>query len=71
MAGGGVNERNIARILAETGVRELHFTAMVSADSPAVYRNPVPLMGGTLHKSEYQRSSTSADLVGRMMSAAG
>jgi copper homeostasis protein len=71
MAGGGINERNIARILAETGVAELHFTAMESADSPAVHRNFAPLMGGTLHKSEYQRTNTSADLVGRMMSAAG
>lgn len=71
MAGGGINERNIARILAETGVHEVHFTAMVSSDSPAVHRNTAPLMGGTLHKSEYQRSNTSAELVGRMMTAAG
>jgi copper homeostasis protein len=71
MAGGGINERNIARILDETGVGELHFTAMVSADSPAVHRNPAPLMGGVLHKSEFQRSYTSAELVGRMLSAAG
>ncbi|GAA5187700.1 copper homeostasis protein CutC [Rugosimonospora acidiphila] len=70
LAGGGINVRNISRIIAETGVRELHFTASVTSDSPAVYRNPVPLMGGVLHRPEYQRTDTSAELVGRMLSAA-
>jgi copper homeostasis protein len=71
MAGGGINERNISRVISATGASEFHFTALVSSDSPAVHRNPAPVMGGELHKSEYQRSSTSQSLVGRMLSVAG
>ncbi|WP_205862709.1 copper homeostasis protein CutC [Planosporangium thailandense] len=70
MPGGGITERNIARIAAMTGADEFHFAALVSSDSPAVHRNPAPIMGGVLHRPEYERSTTSQDLVSRVIAAA-
>mgnify|MGYP001406834667 CR=1 FL=1 len=69
MPGGGINERNIARVVAATGAREFHFAALVTTDSPAVHRNPVPVMGGVLSRSEYQRSETSAERISQMIGA--
>ncbi|MET8308176.1 copper homeostasis protein CutC [Micromonospora sp. NPDC005173] len=70
MPGGGITPRNIARIVEATGADEYHFAALVSSDSPAVHRNPAPLMGGTLHRPEYERSGTSGALVGQVLAAA-
>ncbi|WBB70527.1 copper homeostasis protein CutC [Micromonospora sp. WMMD812] len=70
MPGGGITPRNIARIIEATGATEYHFAALVTSDSPAVHRNPRPLMGGTLHRPEYERSGTSGELVGRVLAAA-
>ncbi|PZF93251.1 copper homeostasis protein CutC [Micromonospora deserti] len=70
MPGGGITPRNIARIIEATGAEEYHFAALVTSDSPAVHRNPAPLMGGSLHRSEYERSGTSGELVGQVLAAA-
>ncbi|MGS2614811.1 copper homeostasis protein CutC [Micromonospora sp. LZ34] len=70
MPGGGITPRNIARIIEATGAEEYHFAALVPSDSPAVHRNPRPLMGGTLHRPEYERSGTSGELVGQVLAAA-
>ena len=71
MPGGGINGRNIARIVSLTGAREFHFAALSTSDSPAVHRNYRPMMGGVLHRPEYQRSTTSEALIGEVFSAAG
>ncbi|MEU5914033.1 copper homeostasis protein CutC [Micromonospora sp. NPDC047527] len=70
MPGGGITPRNITRIIEATGADEFHFAALVSSDSPAVHRNPAPLMGGSLHRPEYERSGTSGSLVGQVLAAA-
>ncbi|MFG3705188.1 copper homeostasis protein CutC [Micromonospora sp. NPDC047670] len=70
MPGGGITPRNIARIIEATKAEEYHFAALVTSDSPAVHRNPAPLMGGTLHRPEYERSGTSGELVGQVLAAA-
>ncbi|MER7889487.1 copper homeostasis protein CutC [Micromonospora sp. NPDC094482] len=70
MPGGGITPRNIARIVEATGAREYHFAALVTSDSPAVHRNPAPLMGGSLNRSEYERSGTSGELIGKVLAAA-
>ncbi|MFE9690369.1 copper homeostasis protein CutC [Micromonospora sp. NPDC005806] len=70
MPGGGITPRNIARIIEATGADEYHFAALVTSDGPAVHRNHAPVMGGTLHRPEYERSGTSAALVGRVLAAA-
>jgi copper homeostasis protein len=70
MPGGGITPRNIARIIEATKAEEYHFAALVTSDSPAVHRNPAPLMGGSLHRPEYERSGTSGELVGQVLAAA-
>jgi copper homeostasis protein len=67
MPGGGINERNVARVVAATGADEFHFAALVTSDGPAIHRNPVPKMGGVLSRSEYQRSETSQERIGRII----
>lgn len=53
LAGCGVNERNIARIARETGIREFHFSARENIESGMRYRNPSVSMGGTVCIDEY------------------
>ncbi len=67
MAGGGVNERTAARIVAATGVPELHFSAFVEEQSPAVHRNPRPHLNGVLRRPEFARQTTSTDRISAIM----
>lgn len=52
MPGGGVTDRNVARVVAATGAREIHFAALSEQPSPAVHRNPYPFMGGELRQPD-------------------
>ncbi len=70
MAGGGVTPRNAARIAGATGVREMHFAAMVPIASAAVFRNQRAFMGDSLRQDEYVRAVTSRDLIEATMAAA-
>ncbi|WP_294630944.1 copper homeostasis protein CutC [uncultured Bacteroides sp.] len=58
LAGCGVNEKNIARISQETGIREFHFSARESIKSEMEYKNESVSMGGTVHIDEYERNVT-------------
>lgn len=60
LAGCGVNEKNIARIACETGIREFHFSARERYKSGMKYKNESVSMGGTVHIDEYERDVTSA-----------
>ncbi len=60
MACGNLNERNIARVVAATGVTEVHITGFGEVDSPMRYRNDRVFMGGTLRPPEYLRSVADA-----------
>lgn len=60
MACGGVNERNIKRVVIESGVSELHVTGFVGRASEMQYRNERVFMGGTLRPPEYSISVTDA-----------
>lgn len=71
MPGGGVTDRNVARIVAATGAREIHFAALSEQPSPAVHRNPYPFMGGELRQPEYRRLVTTAAGVDSVIRAAG
>lgn len=59
LAGCGVNEKNIARIAYETGIREFHFSARERYKSGMKYKNESVSMGGTVHIDEYERDVTS------------
>ncbi|MFC5185983.1 copper homeostasis protein CutC [Actinomadura harenae] len=71
MPGGGITNRNVARVVAETGAREIHFAALAPEPSPAVHRNPYPYMGGELRRPEYERLVTSGSDISAVITAAG
>lgn len=64
MAGGGITARNVAGLVAGTGVPEIHFSARATVDSAARHRNPrLPLGGPT-------RRATSRATVEAILAAA-
>ncbi|HET9224717.1 MAG TPA: copper homeostasis protein CutC, partial [Roseiflexaceae bacterium] len=62
MPGGGT-ERNIAKVVARSGVRELHVTGTTSVESPMRFRNPRVFMGGELRPPEYARAITDPEKI--------
>ncbi|WP_291528888.1 copper homeostasis protein CutC [Bacteroides sp. UBA939] len=69
LAGCGVNENNIARIAARTGIREYHFSARENIKSGMLYHNEAVSMGGTVHIEDYWRPITTAERVRRTIKA--
>lgn len=53
MPGGGITDRNIARVLARVPVTEVHFAGGEPVESRMRFRNPRVFMGGTLRPPEY------------------
>jgi copper homeostasis protein len=53
MAGGGLNEGNVLRIVQNTGIREIHASARSAVESGMRHRNPDVSMGGQSGSSEY------------------
>lgn len=51
--GGGITERNVSRILRESGANEFHVSASATRDSRMAFRNTRVPMGRTLAASEY------------------
>lgn len=73
MPGGGISARNVARVIAEAGVRELHFASLEPREGRMQYRNPRVFMGGTLRPPEYSQDVTRpesvAEVIGRVRQA--
>ncbi|MDQ4141829.1 MAG: copper homeostasis protein CutC, partial [Bacteroidota bacterium] len=65
MPGGGITERNIARLHRETQAQEFHLTAREKLPSTMTYRNPNAFMGGELRLPEYELAFTNAQKVAR------
>ncbi|PSR54496.1 copper homeostasis protein CutC [Adhaeribacter arboris] len=65
MPGGGITERNIARLHRETQAQEYHLTAREKLPSPMIYRNSNAFMGGELRLPEYELAFTNAQKVAR------
>ncbi len=63
MPGGGITERNAARILKESGARELHVAALENIEGSMQYRNMRCFMGGELRPPEFSRLTTDAGRV--------
>ncbi len=55
MPGGGITTRNVKKIVALTGVSEVHMSCRRSVDSGMQYRNTRVAMGGALSPPEYGR----------------
>jgi copper homeostasis protein len=70
MPGAGIREDNLRHVIAATGAREIHFTAMRRAESPMEHRNPRPRMGGIEIPGEFGRPVTDPALVRAMTAAA-
>ena len=62
MPGGGT-ERNIAKVVARSGVCELHVTGTTSVESPMRFRNSRVFMGGELRPPEYSRATTDPEKI--------
>ena len=69
MAGGGITESNADRVIAATGVHELHASTAVSVSSPMRHRNEKISMGAVMGR-EYQRAVVMEDKVRRLLEAA-
>jgi len=63
LAGSGVNDLNINRIAAETGINEFHFSARENESSQMTFRNPDVSMGGTVCINEYEQPFTTSKRV--------
>ena len=69
MPGGGVNARNIQRILT-CGAHEVHMHSARALDSGMTYRSSHCYMGSALRPAEYALSITAADDVAQIVAAA-
>lgn len=63
MAGGGINEANAARIIRETGVREIHVGAGGIRHSGMEFRRDGVFMGKAYQPDEYRRVETDSERV--------
>jgi copper homeostasis protein len=70
MPGGGITQRNAARIVAAASPTEMHFAALEPAASGMIFRRAHVFMGGELRPPEYDRLATSADTVRSVMAKA-
>lgn len=71
LAGGGVTAANAARIVAATGVREVHLYAARRYASPMEHRNDAVPMGMAYRPEEYVRTVTDADAIRAVVAAVG
>ena len=71
MPGGGITQRNAARIVAAARPKEMHFAALEPEASGMKFRRGHVFMGGELRPPEYDRLATSADTVRSVMAKAG
>ena len=69
MAGGGVGPGTVARLVAETGVPEVHLSARVMESSAMRHRNPGCDLGSGRIPGEYQLARTDPELVRATVSA--
>jgi len=67
MPGGGITPRNIEKIVASTGVTEVHLSARKSVESGMAYRNSRVFMGGTLRPPEFGWKTTDESAVGSVV----
>ena len=68
MPGGGT-ERNIKKVVEQTGVKEVHVIGPKSVESAMNYRNHRVFMGGELRPPEYSRSITDPEKIRQLRSA--
>lgn len=70
MACGSLDEQNIADVVRNTGVHDVHFTAFEDSQSKMEFRSEIISMGREGARSEYIRRVTSLEKVRNMIEAA-
>jgi copper homeostasis protein len=68
MAGGGISERNVLRIITETGVREIHVGLRTTVSSKMLHRNEKVSMG-IIKGHEYEQGVVLEDRVRQLLQA--
>ena len=63
MPGGGVHERNLAKIVQHSGAKEVHLSARTSVASVMTYQNTRVYMGGAYRPPEFTRQVTDSTRV--------
>ena len=63
MPGGGITPQNVRRIVAGTGVREVHLSASTSVESKMRHRNSRCFMGAATPRSEFTGKVTDENAV--------
>jgi copper homeostasis protein len=71
MPGGGVDERTLPLIAAQTGANEFHFSARVLQSSPMQFRLPGVAMGKAYQPDEYNRKVTVPERVRAIIQSLG
>ena len=69
MPGGGITERNIARLCRETGASEFHLSARKKFTGPMEYRNERVSMGGELRLPEFELALADANKISQVFAA--
>ena len=69
MPGGGIHERNAARIVSQSKAREIHVTARMTVESSMRYRETRAFMGGDLRPAEFSRSVADPAIVAQIVRA--
>ena len=69
MMGGGISEGNVHRLIAATGVREIHASVRVPLPSPMRYRNE-SISFGPIKGHEYERVVVAQEKVRRLLESA-
>lgn len=67
---GALDETNIAAVRDRTGLKEMHFAALMDVPSGMAFRNPHVGMGGTEHDREYWLTLTDPARVAAIIAAA-
>lgn len=70
LTGGGITEKNLRRILDESGAKEFHASARRAQDSAMEYRNTSVSMGTQFGPTEFMTKVTDRDRVKSMISIA-
>lgn len=63
MAGAGVNKQNIKTIATKTNIKEFHFSAKATTDSPMIFKNKNVSMGGVVTIDEYKLVNSSKEII--------
>jgi copper homeostasis protein len=69
MPGGSIQARNVARILAVGGIREIHAGGALREESPMTFRNERVYMGKAFRPPEFLRSRVNTEQVQRLHQA--